>query len=82
MTSRNVHSAHRALHLREVPTLNAHIAIALQVAHDLQAREREVAARHRAHASRRSVRHQVGESLIRLGRRLAPEPSHEPAWSR
>ena len=75
-------SASRSLHLREEPPMSPHLAIALAIAHERQAHERELAARHRARGPRRSLRHQLGQSLIRLGERMAPESSHEPAWSR
>ncbi len=62
--------------------MHPHLAIAFLIAHERQSEAREAAARHRARAPRRSLRHQLGQSLIRLGRRLAPELHHEPAWSR
>lgn len=62
--------------------MHPHLAIALRLAHERQAEARAAAARNRARPPHRSLRVQVAQSLIRLGRRLAPELPHEPAWSR
>jgi len=83
MSSLIAQSAHRPSHLRKDPFMHPHIAIALQIAREHQERERGLTARNRARAARsRPLQHRLGQGLIRLGRRLAPEMSHEPAWSR
>jgi hypothetical protein len=82
MTSRTDLTPHRAMHLRKEPSLNAHISILLRAAHERQERERAHSLQRAGLAPSQSLRHQLGGWLIRLGRRLSPEPSHEPAWSR
>lgn len=82
MTRTTTRTGHRPDHLRKDLAMHPHLAIAFRLAHERQAEARADAARHRGRAPHRSLRHQLGESLIRLGRRLAPELHHEPAWSR
>jgi hypothetical protein len=82
MTNTKTGSGHHNDHLREDLAMHPHLAIAFRLAHERQSEARAAAARHRDRAPHRSLRHHVGQSLIRLGRRLAPELHHEPAWSR
>ena len=62
--------------------MHPHLAIAFRLAHERQAEARAAAARHRARPPHRSLRFRLAQALIGLGRRLAPELPHEPAWSR
>ena len=70
-------------HLRKDPALNLSDRLALALAHERHARERELAALERRHDPRlhRSVRRRLGQSLVRFGQWVAAEPS-APAWSR
>lgn len=58
------------------------LRVALALANDRQARERELAARRRRQLQpTRTWRAQVGRILIRVGRRLAADATSTPAWS-
>jgi len=74
------HPIHRLL-LRKDRIVNARIDIDYRIACERQEREREIqAVRAQRSADRHaSIRRRIGESVIRLGERLA---SPDPAWSR
>jgi hypothetical protein len=59
-----------------------HIELRLQEGMERQARLRSLRDADRAASGRaRSLRHQLGESLIRLGRRIAGDGLTSPAWT-
>ena len=72
----------RADHLRKDPAVHLSDRLALALAHERHARERELAALERRHHPRvhRSLRRRLGASLVRFGEWVAAEPS-APAWT-
>jgi hypothetical protein len=61
-----------------------HDRVLFALAQERQSRERADAALRRRVGSHldHSIRRRLGESLIRLGARLAAEPASKPVWSR
>jgi hypothetical protein len=75
-------STHLTDHFRKDASMQLDPRVALGLACERQARERELAAlRRRTLDPTRTWRAQAGRTLIRVGRRLAADAHSTPAWS-